>query len=256
VDPALDGGRAALEAIRNQGALELYPDETGKPKRLSSLVDSFLKDFQAIHNAKALRSKDSGISIMNIRARLRGWEFVSLAQRRPTVQEKELREVGEGCSWWEIGSSPQVLVMFGRGCGQVIRPAPGVKVPIDWKTVPENSELLVASYYCIRDLRDESGHSTRCQDPCNLLHLTSTVVWYQSTKECSLDICLGSCSEVQEVKKLGLVDQMGMAIHLIPRTQERIVRVVEGKAFIFGDRKRFHQTLTQLSKDGSQVRRI
>jgi hypothetical protein len=236
--PAIDGGDAARDAIRQSGNVALYiRTEDGKPQEFWSEIDNILKDFETIRTEEAVRNWARGRMLRP--SRLQGWDFVDLATRKDIVRKRELPYGSEESPWWPIADAPSIVVLFGRDFGQLIGPDPA-KPPASspgWASTPINADLLTASMPCVRQLA--RGVDGLDDDSCR--QLTSELFWHSpDSKNCPFakGTCKLGCHFVQELRGKGMRQTFLKSHEPTPPGHEILLH----NAVVFGDREKYHKS--------------
>jgi hypothetical protein len=132
----------------------------------------------SIRKAVNLRRGVSGWQIFG--SRLQGWDFDDLATKKSEIRLREVLGNAKKFSWWLLGKEEDMIVVFGCGSGQLIKPdLQKTKVISGWETIPNKSELLTASMPCIEKLAGSCCIDKNSRD--EIYHLTPEVVWHRPT---------------------------------------------------------------------------
>jgi len=218
-----DGGKAAYSVIQKCADTHLYTrHEDGKPQKFWNEIDAILKDLASIRTEERLKRNETGLGLS--KPRLQGWDFNDLATKEETVYQRELPKECVRSPWWPLVEENNIVVLFGRDFGSLIRPDLEKSKPYcGWESVPSQAELLTASMPVFRSLM------YKYEDPHQV---ASGLFWQKPTKrDCPpCGNCTDGCLYVQ-----GLIDRRpgkGM------RPNKRLLR---SDAVIFGDIKHYHK---------------
>lgn len=192
-----DGGAAAWDAILKGKGVELREDAiNGKPQLFGDVINNVLC---ALINRKdlALGRDDTFFSFHSTRRpRLRGWEFIDLANWQYLSERKEVdierKTAGE---WGSIATeNPDLVVLFCKGLEQPIKPAKHQSVCRLWSPIPEGRCYLTASVPCLKSLSESCGGSESHPKLTRHLHWHSP----QRAKGCNYGAKHG-CNCLQEL---------------------------------------------------------
>lgn len=101
------------------------------------------------------------------RRRLEGWDFADLIDsQNPSPRVATLDSLGWG--WVDFARSINAVTLFGRGFGELIRPAEPQSLCPNWGTLPKGRYYLATS--AIDLMTAMRAHGTRYSDPPQLVH--------------------------------------------------------------------------------------
>jgi hypothetical protein len=227
-----DGAYQKLLALKDE---VLYTMSDGKDKKVWSVIDDFLKDLSVLRMAMNVRRTSSGWKLS--KSRLQGWEFTDLISKSDYVCQKEVPSEDLKSSWWRLGESTNMLVIFGNNFGQVIRPDFGkTKPPYGWKSIPTDAELLTASIPCVKELAKQAIlHIGTIRNS----HIIAGLVWYRPRnprKKCN-KYCNGYCHIIQEIRCVGWLRRWSSI--------NGPGKLNENGAVVFGNSKVYHESLAR-----------
>ena len=187
--PSTDGGSQARDTILSPDHynLKLWNDNE-KTRTFGHIVERVLKDFFEIRGAVAEQKGNRGWQSGTIG--LRGWDFSDLATMRPLISQKELPWDKDSPLWWNLQDVEEMLVIFGKEFGRVIRPPTGANTPFGKEGIPPGARLLVASRPCIQQL-------TILQ---NRNHLLGQLAWKMRTSKCELHAASCACHAIYQLE--------------------------------------------------------
>lgn len=193
-----DGGAAASAALDACCNEVLWEDATRKI-RFHHIVDIILSIFGQRKPAAQYPKRSSWNLTKPFRSP-RGWEYQELRSLDPGVHEqrKANKDHKNGRSWWEITKNPTVLVLFGKGFEQVIKPDLDRSSDCPtWRAVPYGHGLLMASMPCLQKL-SENDQYTQLKD--------SNLQWHQDVDSTLFERCQPghACVRIQELRKPGI----------------------------------------------------
>jgi hypothetical protein len=232
-EPLADGGKSAHAAIQESGHIPLYiRHEDNKPQEFWNEIDNILKDFGTIRTEESIKKASAGWKPRG--PRLQGWDFNDLANKEETVFQRELSSTSKKSSWWSLAEADEMVVLFGCGFGQLIRPNLEKTRPYKgWESTPGQAELLTASMRCVKRL------ASKCINTDNYVQLTSELFWHKPvSRACSVDsTCTDGCLFIQELRTRNALKELLSNFELNPPSK----RLFENDAVIFGDIKYYHE---------------
>ena len=125
------------------GEIESIARVSAQSKKLKSLVKHFWKCITQRVEEDLKASAEQPRIDFDL-SKLYGWDYMDLVVEKPYHR---LQVPFEG-NWGPF--TRDVLVLFGKGFGEVIRPSEGVRVCPMWNPVPPNRQYLVAMVDCLR----------------------------------------------------------------------------------------------------------
>ena len=191
-----DGGRAAWNAITE--GMKLNTDSEGR-----NLGLDVIKDLMTVLESRKELAIEREASFSNPfkKACLQGWEFRDVADLKFLCKRKQVPfDPNTGGNWHRIiGDNPELVVLFGKGFGELIRPRKDEKICRSLIPIPQGKQYLIASIPCLQQLI--KNHTNDSSFP----KLTSTMYWHGFLEEKLFDDCScdrGSCSSrLQDLNK-------------------------------------------------------
>lgn len=117
------------------------------------------------HRAQANASA-KGINIKpRFRSYLQGWDFRDIATTRDPLYLRVTTPPSSGQAWISFAESTNAVTLFGRGFGELIKPAaqrPWEAHLVPWRTVPTGKGYLTVCTADLRDLVESEGDRTTC----------------------------------------------------------------------------------------------
>jgi len=182
IDILIDPENTRLKVWR--GRTERYDEETMKKDtqsaepNLSKLKQNYELFEHIVERHIALleqvieyQNKVAGHNGINLKVRLRkhieGWDFVDLTKDRivyPRVAT--IQRLGYG--WVDLVRSINAITLFGRGFGEIIRPAENASLCPEWKTLPKGKFYLAASAIDLTNVMEAFGN--KWEKPLQLVH--------------------------------------------------------------------------------------
>jgi len=196
-----DGGQAALAAITRACEVKLRDrDVDGRPLFFNEIVDKILT---ALESRKELRikRKDTLGSHQLIRSGLCGWDLIDFVNFDYLHKSREVPiDKSTGGNWDRIASqNPELIVLFCRDIGEIIKPNEAEKVCGSLTPLPDGRCHLIASVPCLEQLASVHG------GPATTSKLTPYLYWQRPTdsklfEECEYGIGSG-CNRLQDLGK-------------------------------------------------------
>lgn len=247
-----DAGKNAKAVLENTE----YANQVVQKKILSKEEDTIVSDKikqicsniqnWVVKNADA--DEETGWSVRMGRTPMNGWDWLeltdswTLSRRRDARREGNIFTKKEKPAWLKL--TKHVPLLLGRGMGQVITPVDTKSVCRNWYPVPGGfeSNYLVAPVKCLQSLANKYG------DKATWL-LLERLSWdfcdkglfHPCRPSCSADpkacpkLPQRLCERRNKLQKKG-----------VPRLAERIPKVEEGGAVIFGANRKSEKQLAQL----------
>lgn len=236
-EPLADGGKSAHAAIQESGHIPLYiRHEDNKPQEFWNEIGNLLKDFGTIRTQEHIKKSSAGWKPRG--SRLQGWDFNDLANKEETVFQRELSSNSKKSSWWSLAEADDMVVLFGCGFGQLIRPnLEKTKTYKGWESTPNQAELLTASMPCVKRLASKFINTD------NYAKLTSELFWHKPvSRACSVNsLCTDGCLFVQELRtRNALTELLGVSEPNPPSK-----RLFDNDAVIFGEIKYYHEVMRE-----------
>lgn len=117
---------------------------------------------------------------LKLRSHLQGWDFWDVATKRDPLYQRLTTPPSSGRTWIKFARSIHAVTLFGRGFGQLIRPAsrssPGAR-PVLWQAMPTGQGFLGACVADLKDIVDHEGDKTT-----KPLTLTADVFWHNPSQ--------------------------------------------------------------------------
>ena len=196
-----DGGQAAFDAITRACEVKLCDkDVDGKPLLFRDIVDKILL---ALESRKELRiaRKDTSGSRQLIRSGLCGWDLIDFVNFDYLHRSREVSiDKKTGGSWDRIASeNPDIIVLFCKDLGEIIKPNEDEKVCGSLTPLPEGRSHLIASVPCLEKLASVHGGSSTSTK------LTPHLYWHRPPngklfEECDSSLN-GACNRFQDLGK-------------------------------------------------------
>jgi hypothetical protein len=172
-EPSSDGGEAALQAILGNHALPIHKSQIGnKPRCFIDLIQDIYFPLMAIMDINSRRDIPQK-RFWQSQPVLCGYELMSVVSspQSPLPKEHQLMETSGGWTNFAI----DVLVLFGEGLGDIIRPCPGQNHLCEkWTSTPRSKDYLTANISMLQVLSDKFGYRESCHK------LSESVQWIQS----------------------------------------------------------------------------
>ncbi|KAL8795028.1 MAG: hypothetical protein Q9195_002476 [Heterodermia aff. obscurata] len=174
-----DAGEAALATIKANVDRELRNELTGEANLcLRSLVEDFMVSLHEKFEMQELAKKAPKPTVRAELPKLYGWDLLDIVKSNLTHR----RELGMSEGWMKL--SENILVLFCREVGEIIRPAQDATLCNSWNPVPPNHHYLAATVSCLQNLSVARGGDEN--DVC--LKLSNSAYWL-STSESLFDDC-------------------------------------------------------------------
>jgi hypothetical protein len=192
VDAAPDGGLAARKAILRGGKLVLRstksmltaenPELPKQEYTLKDLVTKFWVELRSLRDIEAQHRPKDNIGLRLKRQRLCGWEFMDIVDSLDISRRREINCTED----WGI-LTEDILVLFGHNFGDVIRPAPGVRVCKAWKSIPTGENYLTASVPCLQLLSKRWAAGTSCTRPTDDVYWDPQDDLFEDCQQCDAE---------------------------------------------------------------------
>lgn len=163
------------------------------------------------------------------RRRLEGWDFKDLASDKDPVYPHVMTLHALGKGWVDFTRSIQVVTLFGRGFGEIIRPSTAVACHY-WSEVPRHKFYLAACVNDLQQIMETDGDPT-----VNPMRICNGILWYSSNA--AFDAC--RCTKSRDSRHSDFVQTLWPLSleRLLPR-RERLFLQKKG-AVIFGHNVHF-----------------
>lgn len=152
---------------------------------LERRVEHYMEVLEKLFDYEEDLSKESGLKV-NLRTCevLQGCDFRSLALQNRSIHRLEAKIAAGGKGWVGFVQNIGATTLFGRGFGEILRPAPGVVSCAHWNTLPKGKYYLAVT---VADLRKVV--KSHCGDEKAVpMALTQDIIMHTPTK------MFGSCS--------------------------------------------------------------
>lgn len=196
-----DGGQAASAAISRACEVKLCDEHVdGRPLFFRDMVNKILTALESRKELRINREDTSG-GLQLRRSGLRGWDFADfvsfdfLSKRREEPIDKST-----GGSWTCIASqNPDMIVLFCRNLGEIIKPKQAEKVCGSLTPLPEGRCHLIASVPCLEQL--VAVH----YEPSRSSKLTPHLYWHRPSNGKLFEECESgggvTCKRLQDLSK-------------------------------------------------------
>ncbi len=145
--PSWDAASKAMAVIRAVEGLKL-PKGIGESdeRNLHEFLHYLLKEIDSKIVMNQVAKREHRTNVRTESRKLYGWELLDIALEK-TVKRKQTK-----CSanWAKLAD--EMLVLFGRDFGDIIRPAPNTSVCAAWNPLPSKKKYLTATIKCLQDL--------------------------------------------------------------------------------------------------------
>ncbi|MCJ1384264.1 hypothetical protein MMC17_007380 [Xylographa soralifera] len=163
---------------------------------LRDLVKRIWADISGCRAAQKLRRDEGSGTLRSPSFTLRGWEFTDLITRPEEFCMKKIDLGISGCGWEALAEDKNMIVLVSQGLGDLIKPAPAMKICEQLSSVPCGNKLLAASLSCLEPWVDQTGEQKAC------MQLTNGLFWQPSTPDL-LEDCVhhdsGECQKRREI---------------------------------------------------------
>lgn len=154
------------------------PEKKTTYVRLEDRVEYFYHVLEKMIDHQIQIESRSGMDMkLRIRKYLEGWEFRELAMRRDPLSPvvKTLPTIAKG--WVDFTREIHAITLFGRGFGDIIRPADPETTCQVWSQLPSNKYYLAASVLDIKDIIDLDDNWIRSEIP-SVVHICDSLIWH------------------------------------------------------------------------------
>lgn len=197
-----NGGEAAYNAITEGREITLRTRLDGKPQGFIDFINRFLIVLES-RKEVIIRKGSSSTSFLPTRPPLRGWEFIDIATFSYLHESKEAPiNQSSGGQWDTIAAgNPGLVVLIGKGFGEIIKPARDENICQSWNPIPEGYDYLTASVFCLEKLAEMNSIEPQRPKLTPKLHLHKPE-GVRLFEDCEFGIGLG-CNRLQELKGRG-----------------------------------------------------
>ena len=219
--PSSDGGLEAYTVCMENHNIELWYKTEEKKTLFRHVIEDTLRDIRSIKTA--MNAQSQGRSLR--KSGLRGWDYVGLLKRENDTFQKEVPRRSYQ-TWWELVKKNEMLVILGRGFGDLIRPCrnSGHSGPVH---IPPKAGLLVASKPCVNHLKPrEDG-----------VYRLGSLEWRSAKKRTCCNNACGktSCFNIQTLTQKPPSPR--------DNTEVPSQDVLDAQALIFGDLRHYQEAL-------------
>ena len=168
--------------------------------RLRSRVEEIYHLLEQIIAYQSQASSEDGIAFKvraSPREQLEGFDFMDVATDEDPFWPRvtTLRSTGKG--WVDFIREIQAITLFGRGFGELLKPAQEPAPCMWWKEVPKKTDHLTASVSDLRDILEKWGNTTEA-----LWQLVDKIYWHNPDRlfepcQCGTNSTGKSCDRVQ-----------------------------------------------------------
>jgi hypothetical protein len=194
--PAGDDVRSILEKHWDFVVRSSSNEEMSKSRTIKDLVMQFWHGIEKRKEEDLFSARQSIPGVKLTTSRLYGWDYMNLVRGERSCQ-KQLKFSG---NWMDL--TENVRVLFGRGFGEIIKPAPGASVCAQWDPIPPKRMYLTATIDCLQKLSRMYGGDLCSQTSSRL---TNKSYWNYSANSlfADCDVChsatdpiKGKCAKV------------------------------------------------------------
>ncbi|MCJ1269118.1 hypothetical protein MMC22_009007 [Lobaria immixta] len=192
-----DGGEAAYDAIMRGQDIELPTGLDGNPQFFTDVIKTFMTALDSRKEVIIEREKTLNWK----RSPLRGWEFIDIVNFKYFAKREEVViDRSSGGNWDLIAAeNSELIVLFGKGFGEIIKPAKDENICQSWNPIPKGNCYLTASSFCLENLA--ATHSIETTSP----RLTRNLHWHRPRgaklfEDCEFGTAIG-CNRLQKLKK-------------------------------------------------------
>ena len=153
--------------------LKIYPEKEDF-LRLEDRVEHFYNILEKIIDHQINAAGQHGVRLkLTPRKQLEGWDFKDLATDRDPFYPcmTTLPTVSKG--WVDLTRSIHAIVLFGRGFGEIIRPANTSSSCDRWAKLPTGGYYLAASISDLKEIMDMYGNQN-----ANPMNITNSIIWH------------------------------------------------------------------------------
>ncbi|MCJ1426934.1 hypothetical protein MMC29_004837 [Sticta canariensis] len=197
-----NGGEAAYNAIRKGREIKLRTGLDGKPQFFIDLIKKLLIVLES-RREDIIQKKLTSTHLLLTQPPLRGWDFIDIATFSHLHGSKEVPINQSSGGQWDIipAGNPGLVVLFGKGFGEIIKPARNENICRSWNPIPEGCDYLTASVFCLEKLAAMNSIEPQRPKLTPKLHLHKPE-GASLFEECEFGFGLG-CNRLQELKRRG-----------------------------------------------------
>lgn len=244
-----DAPRNVLEQNWNFIVRDSRDEEMSKRVTIKDLVMQFWHGIQKRNEDDLFARHRTEPGFEMTSSKLYGWDYMDLV--RGSSSRKKQLNFNE--NWMDL--TEDVMVLFGGGFGDVIKPAPGVSICAEWDPIPSLKMYLTATIDCLQKLsRKRGGHSHHLTSS----RLTNKSYWNYRTSDLFTDCndCYSSTS-AKRVNCPKVPQRLDLSVH---KSNRELLAPIEG-AIVFGSqpkkrksRRSLRHILSKITnKNGSHI---
>ena len=144
--PSFDAAHEAMAVITDKVGEKLPLEIGGENQRsVKDLLDYLLASIDSKVEKTQIAKHDHMTSIRMESKKIYGWELLDIAKER-RGNRKQLR-----CSANWTTPTDEVLVLFGKDFGDIIRPAADTSICTAWNPLPARKQYMTATIKCLQD---------------------------------------------------------------------------------------------------------
>ena len=146
-----DSGEAALSVIKRHSKDESRDGvEEDKTYCLSDLIGRLLRRLHNLAETDALAKQEPSRSVKFEGSKLYGWELLDVVRGKKTIFRKQV-DISQ--DWMILGE--ESVVLFCQNFGDVIKPAPNIRLCPLAQSVHQGQDQLTATIKCLQRLSEE-----------------------------------------------------------------------------------------------------
>ncbi|KAJ0420501.1 hypothetical protein BJY00DRAFT_136689 [Aspergillus carlsbadensis] len=202
---SLTGKAAAISVLINPSNrnLELYTEANGGDKSTSGskLANNRLEDRvnQVFHTLEQIFDHQAQVNVELVNGfrgdaspqRLEGFDFMDIATEDDQFWSHMSLLGPDNVGWTDFTRSVHAITLFGRGFGQLIRPANPHQICHSWREVPKDEDLLAASVPHLAEILRKRGNPDT-----NPWQLVEGTFWHMVDK--SFEDCQCASADLSE----------------------------------------------------------
>lgn len=239
-----DAARNVLEQNWNFIVRNSWDEEMSKKVTIKDLVMQFWHGIQK-RNEDDLFARhriEPGFELTS--SKLYGWDYMDLV----TGISSRKKQLNFNENWMDL--TEDVMVLFGGGFGEVIKPASGVSICAEWNPIPSMKMYLTATIDCLQKLsRKRGGHSNHLTSS----RLTNKSYWNHHTKDLFTD-CNG-CYSAISAKTINCPKVPQKLDSSVYKSNQELLAPLEG-AIVFGSQPKKRKSRRSLRERVSKIIRV
>lgn len=144
--PSWDAATEAMTVIRRVEGMRL-PKEIGESdgRYLNEVLHDLLVAIDSKIEKTQVAKHEHKTNVRTESKKLYGWELLDIARER----RGNRKQTKYSASWTTLAD--EILVLFGRDFGDIIRPASDSRICAAWNPLPAKSQYLTATIKCLQD---------------------------------------------------------------------------------------------------------